>query len=111
MQETRAYADLVNANLRDETNEQEDKELVEDLARWRALLIKIKLSIEVQMSRFKSDSAINGLTMSDEEYDDWLIERMQWRANSLKLKGAVENRLTEIKYLKSTIEDHDQEDQ
>lgn len=91
--------DLVNKDLRKDITEEDLEELYADPDTWRRHLIDIKVSIESQMSRLKSDIFTMRLELDSVGFDDWMADKHEWRASTLRLKGNVEMRLNELKYL------------
>jgi hypothetical protein len=99
------FKDAVNRDLRDQETDSDYEWLEENLDEWYAVLLKIKISIETQLARFKSEKFLKGLELNDEEFDAWLEEKEVWRSDTLRLKGSVEARLVDVKLLRRSWQD------
>lgn len=94
------FKDAVNRDLRDQAGTDDEAWLSDNLDDWHAVLVKIKISIETQLGRFKSEKFIKEGEVTNDEFYLWLEGKEAWRSDTLRLKGSVEARLVDVSLLR-----------
>lgn len=96
---------IVNEDLRDGTTPDLHAALrnADNIERWIVSLKRMKRSMEYQLVSNKATKASKRTTkMSDEDWLLFVAEKERWRANTIRVKTSVENRLDEATALKKT---------
>lgn len=85
--------ELVNLDIRDEANTAQRALLELHRSEWRAILLAMKRDSEFQLASSRAESAEKRLTLSEQEYDEYEANRLRWKANNLRFKNGIENKL------------------
>lgn len=85
--------ELVNLDIRDEANSTQKAILEQYRKEWRAILLAMKRDSEFQLASSRAESAEKRLTLSDREYEEYEATRLRWKANNMRFKNGIENKL------------------
>ena len=84
------YAKIVLSDLRGTISGVGSAALNADIERWRTTLISVKQDVERQLSQGRSDSIIDGSTVTRQEYEEW-------KHRAVGFKQIVERKLRTVK--------------
>jgi hypothetical protein len=97
------FLDAVNDDVRDTAahDVHDDLRSPEGLDRWIVALSKMKRDAESQLANDKAERTEKRLVTNKDEWMEFVAKRDRWRANVIRFKSGVENKLAEATYLRS----------
>jgi hypothetical protein len=98
------FLDQVNEDVRDQADILVHKELrqPENLERWILALKQMKRGTESQLVANKAARHERRLTSDTDNYLTWLAKQNRWRADVLRVKSGIENKLGEANMLRDS---------
>lgn len=93
---TEHLKELVNLDIRDEASPAQKAILEQHRSEWRAILLAMKRDSEFQLASSRAESAEKRLTLSDKEFEQYEATRLRWKANNLRFKNGIENKLSAL---------------
>lgn len=94
--------ELANLDIRDDATEDQKRILRENLNEWREILLQMKRDSDFQLASSKAESAEKRIVLDEYQFEEYEARRLRWKANNVRFKNGIENRLSEIRQLNLT---------
>lgn len=88
--------ELVNLDIRDEATSAQKAVLEQNRVEWRNILLTMKRDSEFQLASSRAESAEKRIELSDEAFEAYEATRLRWKANNLRFKNGIENKLAQL---------------
>ena len=93
------FKNLINADIRGTASTEEQQTLHDDLDLWRSCLLEMKRNSEFQLASSRAESHEKRLELDEDAWQEYEADRLRWKANTIRFKNGVENKLEYIKRL------------
>ena len=99
---THDLKELANLDIRDSATEEQKAFLRSNILEWREILLQMKRDSDFQLASSKAEAAEKRLELDDEKFEEYEARRLRWKANNVRFKNGIENRLSEIRQILTT---------